>query len=183
MKSGTNELTNTLNSVITEVERMSTPTIKESEFKKDFLPIVLAIYNHDSPVLTAWVYRSGSVFNGFIVEADNSTEVLFTTPGIYVKASFEVAGGLTSLMTDLGQDQKLKLDTAGTYAKHLNADNAKLRLEDSGAHHIEWYRILSRYGYKMKNVTKAEPHTIPLAPTAAPTKPAQQLDWGDDEFA
>ena len=179
MKAGTDELNQTLNNVISEVDRMSTANITESEFKNTYLPIILAIHNQQRPVLNGWVNKTGSIYNGFTVTEDDSDTVLFKTPGLFVESSFEIEAGLTSMISDLGHDHTLKLDPANTYAKHLNSDRAKLRLGDSGEHHIAWYRIFARFGYKMRNTTDDSVITV----SATDNKPQTQLDWGDDEFA
>lgn len=186
MKAGTAELGRTLSNVIEQVDQMQSAVIRESEFKQTFLPLILSVHNGDRVNLHIWTYRTGSIFNGFTVVDDVTEAVLFKTPGVYVNSSFEVDEGFSSLLHDVADAQKLKLNTDHVYAQHLNNEKAKLKMDSGGQHLITWYKIFARYGYKMVDTSK---ESAPVAvgnqgsPVVTPQPSTPQLDWSDDEFA
>lgn len=187
MKAGTAELGRTLAQVIENVDAMQSAVIKESEFKSTFLPLILSVHNGDRVNLHIWVYRTGSIFNGFTVVSDyNDDEILFKTPGVYVNTSFQVEQGFSSMLHDVADAQKLKLNTENVYANHLNPDKAKLVMDSGGQHLIDWYTIFARYGYKMQNVEDpSKPAQVDgnPSPVVSAPQPQSNLSWGDDEFA
>lgn len=186
MKSGSSEMKSMLSTIVEKVDNDELVEVTEKEFTETYLPIALGVHsNLENVPLYIWANRAKNIHLGLKVVNTHTKELLYITPGLFIKSSFSIKGSFSSLMEDLGHHQKNKLDQGPVFAKHLNSENAKLAFESSSEHTLDWYRIFSRYGYKMEKVVEGK--DTPSEPTPSPKAIEEQtsssVEWDDDEFA
>lgn len=184
LHSNTPEMKSLLESVVEQVDNSKMRIVTESDFKTYMLPVALATHLGEHVSMAGWVNLAGEVTRGVkVVDNYDRNKVLFTTPGIYAEASFTMEGGMTAMITEVAECQKLRLDPEIIYAKHLNENSAKLSMSPSDQLQTRWYAIFAKYGYKMDLSGEDVPTELKKLTNPAEVEPPKQSNdgWADEQ--
>lgn len=123
-------------------------SIPESEFVRQYLPLLANLYNADSEALDIrpWISRvGGHNRSAHIVSDSNPNEILFDTPSYFPRVSITPAAKPIDAVTTAKRTEKVDPNAHEKAANAIFNENAKLTIHSPGIAE-QWNAIFMRYG-------------------------------------
>lgn len=127
--------------------------IPESEFQRNYLPILSNIYNADSNQLDMrlWIDRvGGHNRTAQIVSDTNHDEVLFVTPPYFPKVTLVPSANPYNEVTKAKRNERVDPNAHLKATNRIFDENSKMIIGDSKIRD-QWDAIFRRYGIVLEN--------------------------------
>lgn len=151
MKKTPSEISSILGDVEAGMEAVIT-TIPESEFVRNYLPLLANVYNADAEQLNMqpWVSRIGGHNRTAKVVADNnSNEVLFVTPPYFPRVSITPAAKPVDAITTAKKAAKVDPSAHDKAANAIFNENTQLKIHNPSIQE-QWANIFARYNIQLE---------------------------------